>query len=365
MSPGAWFKLSGHPCAEQNRAYLVTDVRYRMSDGYFPAEAGWNDDVSSHTDTGEDRRAFMPFDCEFRAIPRDSRYRGPCWASVPVIGPQTAIVIAPEGQDFATDAHGRIKVQFHWEQFNPPSAGQTMQRCWVRVAQPWAGDRWGAAFLPRKGQEGAGGLPERKSRQDRMVVGGLYNGKSKTPSALPDAAAASTILTQGTGAGNAGKRNELRFNDEKLQILLYTDSNQDNYTEHDSLTYVGHDAHTLIEGHQFVEAKYQDITVGASRMTRARDVSLNASLSVVHETGEKYVVKSEMIHIKSDATLVLEASAMVSIKAGGSFISIGPDGVHISGPLVYLNSGGAARKRRRAARRSCPTIPSGPTTENR
>lgn len=341
MCPGAWFTLTGHGCAEQNGKYLVTDVRYRMSDGYHPMRPLGGDGSSPQDDTARGRRRRRLFDCRFRAIPRDSRYRGRCWAAVPVVGPQTAIVIAPDGDDFATDTHGRIKVQFHWEQFNPPSTSQAMQRCWVRVAQPWAGDRWGAMFLPRKGQEVLvdflNGDPDKP-----IVVGGLYNGKSKPPYVLPDAAAVSTILTQGTGAGNAGKRNELRFNDEKLQILLYTDGNQDNYTEHDSLTYVGHDSHTFVEGHQLIEAQYQDVTVGASQLTRARDVSLNASLSVVHEAGEKYVIKSEMVHIKADATMVLEASAMLSLKVGGSFVSIGPDGVHISGPMVYLNSGGAA-----------------------
>ncbi|CAM3798287.1 Gp5/Type VI secretion system Vgr protein OB-fold domain-containing protein [Bordetella sputigena] len=341
MCPGAWFNLSGHPSGEQNRAYLVTDVKYWMSDGYFPARGGGEDDAGFKLGAAADGRKLMNFDCRFRAIPRTSPYRQRCRAAVPSIGPQTAMVLAPEGDELATDSYGRVKVQFHWEQFNPPKANQEMQRCWVRVAQAWAGDRWGAVFLPRKGQEVLveflNGDPDKP-----VVTGGLYNGKNKPPYALPDAAAVSAIYTHGTGNENAGKRNELRFNDEKLQILLYTDGNQDNYIERDSLAYIGHDSHTIIENAQLVEAKSQHITVGEKQMTRARDVSLNASLGIVHEAGEKYVVKSELVHVKADATLVLEATAMVSLKVGDSFVSVTPAGVQISGPMVLLNSGGAA-----------------------
>ncbi|ARP83345.1 hypothetical protein CAL12_22690 [Bordetella genomosp. 8] len=330
MAAGGWFGLSGHPCADQDGDYLVTDVKYRMNDGQrFLARKA----------AGRRHRAL--FDCRFAAIPRYSHYYPAPWAYVPNVGPQTATVVAPDGDDFATDAHGCVKVQFHWEQFNPPAASRIMQRCWVRAAQPWAGGRWGAMFLPRKDHEVLvhflNGDPDKP-----LVVGGLYNGKNKPPYVLPDAAAVSTLYTQGTGGKNAGKRNELRFNDDKLQILLYTDGNQDNYIERDSLAYVGNDAHTIVKNAHLVEAKSQHVTVGESQLTRARDVSLNASLAIVHEAGEKYVVKSELVHVKAGATLVLEAAAMLSLKVGDSFVSVTPAGVQISGPMVLLNSGGAA-----------------------
>ncbi|HTK00299.1 MAG TPA: type VI secretion system tip protein TssI/VgrG [Bordetella sp.] len=341
MCPGAWFKLSGHPYAEQNGAYLVTDVKYRMDAGDFDVRRNYGGDPATQGKSSKVRRQGMLFDCRFSAIPKAARYRAPCWAAVPVVGPQTAIVVAPDGNDFATDAYGRIKVQFHWEQFDSSGSGQVMQRCWVRVAQTWAGDRWGTQFLPRKGQEVLvdflNGDPDKP-----VVVGGLYNGKNKPPYVLPDAAAVSTILTQGTGSANASKRNELRFNDEKLQILLYTDGHNDHYVRGDGLTFIGNDAHTVVKKRQLIEADSQHITVSQSQNTKAREVSLNASLSVVHQAGEKYVVKGEIVHIKAGAELVLEASAMVSIKVGPSFVAVSPDGVHISGPLVYLNSGGSA-----------------------
>src|SRR5262249_58768303 len=47
------------------------------------------------------------------------------------------------------------------------------------------------------------------------------------------------------------------------------------------------------------------------------------------------------IHLKSGCNLVIESS-QITLKAGGSFITISPGCVDIVGPLVRINSGGAA-----------------------
>ena len=44
----------------------------------------------------------------------------------------------------------RVKVHFHWDRLGEKD--QTAS-CWVRVAQPWAGKKFGAWSLPRVGQE--------------------------------------------------------------------------------------------------------------------------------------------------------------------------------------------------------------------
>ncbi len=40
--------------------------------------------------------------------------------------------------------------------------------------------------------------------------------------------------------------------------------------------------------------------------------------------------------------IVLEASTNITLKVGGSFVTVGPEGVSISGPMVNINSGGSA-----------------------
>ncbi|MFZ7231161.1 phage baseplate assembly protein V, partial [Avibacterium avium] len=57
-----------------------------------------------------------------------------------ICGTQTAVVTGPKGEEIFTDYQGRVKVKFHWDkgEFN-----DSRSSCWVRVAQPWAGQNWG------------------------------------------------------------------------------------------------------------------------------------------------------------------------------------------------------------------------------
>jgi type VI secretion system secreted protein VgrG len=46
------------------------------------------------------------------------------------------------------------------------------------------------------------------------------------------------------------------------------------------------------------------------------------------------------VHFKANANIVLEATAGITLKVGGSLVNIGPAGVDIVGPMVKINSGG-------------------------
>jgi type VI secretion system secreted protein VgrG len=354
MCTGGTFRLGGHPYKDPDGEYLITDMKYRMRAGDLisggrahaaaaasPGSAARSAPGAPGGISGRKRRKNSLFDCTFRAIPKGCRFRGLAWAPVPNIGPQTAIVLAADGDDFTTDAYGRIKVQFHWEQFNPPGASQRMQRCWVRVAQAWAGKGWGAMFLPREGQEvlvdflnGDPDVP--------VVVGGLYNSSNKPPYTMPNAGAVSTIRTRGTGTQD-GERNELRFNDAKLQVLLYTDGRYDNYVKGDGLAWIGKDAHTIVKERQLVKAGSQHITVqGDHRIKVGESISVQAGQNLTQKVQENYVVEGLVAHIKALEQVVIEADVQISLKVGASFVTITPEGVQISGPMVMLNSGGAA-----------------------
>ena len=69
----------------------------------------------------------------------------------PVVrGVQTATVVGPEGEEVHVDEHGRVKVQFHWDRLGKSNDSSS---CWVRVSQAWAGNGYGAMFIPRVGHE--------------------------------------------------------------------------------------------------------------------------------------------------------------------------------------------------------------------
>jgi type VI secretion system secreted protein VgrG len=329
IAPGGWFRMTGHPRADQNAAYLVTAATWRLcGDAY----------ASTERNPQDPRQVY---DCDFTAVPRDCAWRPMPAAPLPRAGLQTAVVIAADGDEMATDPYGRVKVQFHWEQFNPPEAGKRMQRCWVRVAQGWAGKGWGSLFVPRAGQEVVvaflDGDPDHP-----LVVGSLYNGGNRAPYTLPANQGISTIRTDSLGPGKKD-RNEIRFDDKALQLLLYTGGRFDTYTRKSAFAWVGENEHRTVAGQQRLKAASQHITVTENQNVKVGGIaSLEAAENVVHQAGVRYIVNGEVVHVKGGAEVVVEAGEMLTLKAGGSFITLDPAGVQISGALVGLNSGGAA-----------------------
>ncbi|MDE2434413.1 MAG: type VI secretion system tip protein VgrG, partial [Burkholderiales bacterium] len=101
-------------------------------------------------------------------------------------GPQTAIVVGPNGSAWAsgadeihTDALGRVRVRFHW-QANPfaPQRANSDHSCWMRVMQRSAGPGMGQQFIPRIGQEVLVGFLNNDIDQP-FVLASLYNGQGQ------------------------------------------------------------------------------------------------------------------------------------------------------------------------------------------
>src|SRR6185369_10878451 len=91
--------------------------------------------------SGSNPKREKGFSFDFSAIPADSVFRPARVTAKPHIqGPQTAIVVGKAGEEILTDKYGRIKVQFHWDRY---SSADENSPCWVRVAQAWAGKKWG------------------------------------------------------------------------------------------------------------------------------------------------------------------------------------------------------------------------------
>ncbi|PMS21918.1 type VI secretion system Vgr family protein [Trinickia soli] len=338
IRPGGLFALTGHPRAGQNGDYLVVQARYRVRVGDYSPQR--HVEPASTLQREQTTRCEPVFDCSFRALPKRRPFRPPRITPRPHAGLQTALVVAASGDEMSTERHGCVKVQFHWEQFDPPAESERMRRCWVRVAQGWAGRNWGMVFMPRAGQEVViafiDGDPDRP-----LVIGSLYNSANPPPYALPAHEAISAIRT--ASLSGDGERNELRFDDQKPQLLLYAGGRADSYVKRSALAWVGEDAHAIVEGRQLVKVGSHDFTIdGGQRVKVGASASLSAGVDVLHEARVNYAVKGEIVHVKGGASVVLEAGAMLTLKCGGSFVTLTPAGVQISGPLVGLNSGGAA-----------------------
>ncbi len=339
----------------------------------------------------------------FTCIPSSLPFRPPRVAGKPVVeGTQTAVVVGPAGEEIFTDKYGRVKVQFHWDRQGKNDADSS---CWVRVAQAWAGKRWGAFFWPRIGQEVIVDFLEGDPDQP-IIVGSVYNADQMPPylgkgpdDKHPNDNKLSGVKTN-TTKGGVGF-NELRFDDtkEKQQVFIHAERNMDTRVKNDSMERIVHDRHLIVgaekdgskSGDQR-ESVYRDkhlhvhrhqvehiggnmelLIGGGKEGTGTADISIKGkktetigddndfhvkkdrkekidgttSLTVGMDQHEKvgmnHALEAGMaIHIKAGMTLVIEAGVQLSLKVGGNFIDINPVGVTIQGTMVLINSGGAA-----------------------
>ncbi|TXH92693.1 MAG: type VI secretion system tip protein VgrG [Pseudomonas sp.] len=158
-------------------------------------------DTDASTDTAADTQALREraertgYACQFQTLRRKVPWRPVLLDDTGVrprprptaLGPQTAIVVGPQGQtspqgadELYTDALGRIKVQFHW-QANPfaPQRANSDHSCWVRVVQRFATAGGGHQFIPRIGQEVLVGFLGNDIDRP-VVIASLYNGRGES-----------------------------------------------------------------------------------------------------------------------------------------------------------------------------------------
>ncbi len=207
VTAGHTLTIEGHPRAELDTKYRVLHVEHtgeqpqvldQDADGAFA--------YSNSFTVSELNVPFRPLQTTPRPVMR---------------GLQTATVVGPEGEEVYTDEHGRVKVQFHWDRAEPFNESSS---CWVRVSQAWAGNSWGAMFLPRIGHEVLvdfiEGDPDRP-----MITGRVYTGYNRPPYALPDEKTKSTIKSESSPGG--GGFNELRFEDSKGSEQIFVHAQKD------------------------------------------------------------------------------------------------------------------------------------------
>ncbi len=382
MVPGHQFTLQRHFNADG--CYVITSVQHSATlDAY-------------RTDHG-----VLGYHNSFTCIPNALPYRPPQVTAKPAVrGSQTAVVVGPPGEEIFTDKYGRVKVQFHWDREGKHDANSS---CWIRVATPWAGKRWGVIHNPRIGQEVVVDFIEGDPDQP-IIIGSVYNAE-QMPAYMgegPDAKHKNdnklTGIKSSSTPGGQGY-NEIRLDDTKgkEQIFIHGERDMDVRVKHDSRELIIHDRHQIIGttdpskcGDQR-EMIYQDkhltihrnhiehiggdmkLLVGGIdgpgkvdihikdekkelidkeshvhvKMERKEKVDLNQSLTVgvnqQEKVGMNHALQAGMqIHLKAGIDVVIEAGVMLTLKVGGNFININPAGIFIQGMMVMINSGGAA-----------------------
>lgn len=330
ITSGHRFTLLDHPTKELNKTYTITSVRHSAEQS--PSYA--SDDAVNSPYTNS-------FDCMLQGAGQPP-YRPLRITPKPVIqGGQTAYVVGPAGEEIFTDKYGRVKVQFHWDRDGQVNASSS---CWVRVAQTWAGNKWGTLFIPRIGMEVLINFLEGDPDQP-IIVGCVYNPQSMPPYTLPDEKTKSTIKTNSSTGGNGF--NELRFEDKKgsEQIFVHAEKNVDIRIKNDRMEIVKNDRHLIVDNDKLEQVKKdKHVKVGGDHNEKTDGTySLEAGSDIHEKAGSNVAVEAgSSVHIKAGMSAVIEAGTSLTLKVGGNFININSGGIFIKGTMVMLNSGGMA-----------------------
>lgn len=327
FTSGYRFDLTQHYRPDMNKSYVLAHVQHFGSVG---------DSYATGAATG------ASYSNRFTCFPYTVPYRPARITPKPIVqGPQTAVVVGKEGEEIWTDKYGRVRVQFHWDREGKWNENSS---CWIRVAQTWAGKRWGAMFIPRIGQEVIVEFLEGDPDQP-IITGRLYNAEEMPPYELPKEQTKSTIKSNSSKGGSGF--NEIRFEDAKgkEQIFIHAERDHDFRVKNDCREWIGKDRHLIVKGSQIelVEAEKHAHVKGSQIESIGSDMSLQVGQNHDAKAGMKYAHEAgQEIHLKAGSKIIIDAGAQISLKGAGGFVDIGPGGVTIQGTIVSINSGGSA-----------------------
>jgi type VI secretion system secreted protein VgrG len=325
---GSIVEVTDHYRKDMNQKWMLT-AAYHQSTMGGAYVSGTSDEGFVYTNAFECIPATVPFR-PLRTTPKPS-----------VQGCQTAVVVGPTGDEIYTDKYGRVKVQFHWDREGQMNENSS---CWVRVSYPWAGKGWGAIQIPRIGQEVIVDFLEGDPDQP-IIVGRVYNAEQMPPYALPGEKTKSTTKTD--SSKGSGGFNEIRFEDAKgsEQIFIHAEKNQDIRIKNNLYeTVLGESDRTITKDHLEQVGGDKHLTVTGDQNEKVGGtVSLQAGMNYQATVGMNYGLQAGVeIYLTAGVNLVIESGTTLTLMVGGSFINLNPAGVFISGPMVMLNSGGAA-----------------------
>lgn len=300
--PGRRIQLTEHPQAGLNREWQVvsSDLQGKQPQA-----------VAGRSGSG------TTLENDFTVIPADRTWRPRPMEKPSVDGPQSATVTGPEGEEIFCDEHGRVRVKFNWDRYNPANQDSS---CWIRVVQAWAGPGFGNLAIPRVGQEVIvdflNGDPDQP-----IIMGRTYHADNPPPGGLPGTKTQMTIRSK-TYKGSG--YNELMFEDKTGQELLSM------HAQKDMKTTVLNDQGTAI-------IRNQSLVVGNNRLkvvTANEDVKIDGHQLLNIRQFQEVNVKTDVTCfnggdriMQSAGNVVIGSGSMIRLECGESALELHAGGV--------------------------------------
>ncbi|EFB6826560.1 type VI secretion system tip protein VgrG, partial [Escherichia coli] len=336
--PGRRIVLTGHPQANLNREWqVVASELHGEQPQAVPGRQGAGTALENH----------------FAVIPADRTWRPQPLLKPLVDGPQSAVVTGPAGEEIFCDEHGRVRVKFNWDRYNPADQDSS---CWIRVAQAWAGTGFGHLAIPRVGQEVIvdflNGDPDQPIIMERT-----YHQENRTPGSLPGTKTQMTIRSK-TYMGSGF--NELKFDDAtgREQVYIHAQKNMDTEVLNDRTTTVKHDHRetvkndqtvTIQEGNRLLTVEKGHKITGVLKGSLSEDVfqdrgTIAGSVHVdaVNNGGEgdgiqAYTAIKEILLAVEESKIALTPDGIQLQVGESTVIRLSKDGITIVGGSVFIN----------------------------
>ncbi|EFJ7750450.1 type VI secretion system tip protein VgrG, partial [Escherichia coli] len=336
--PGRRIVLTGHPQANLNREWqVVASELHGEQPQAVPGRQGAGTALENH----------------FAVIPADRTWRPQPLLKPLVDGPQSAVVTGPAGEEIFCDEHGRVRVRFNWDRYNPADQDSS---CWIRVAQAWAGTGFGHLAIPRVGQEVIvdflNGDPDQP-----IIMGRTYHQENRTPGSLPGTKTQMTIRSK-TYMGSGF--NELKFDDAtgREQVYIHAQKNMDTEVLNDRTTTVKHDHRetvkndqtvTIQEGNRLLTVEKGHKITGVLKGSLSEDVfqdrgTIAGSVHVdaVNNGGEgdgiqAYTAIKEILLAVEESKIALTPDGIQLQVGESTVIRLSKDGITIVGGSVFIN----------------------------
>ncbi|RSN81926.1 type VI secretion system Vgr family protein [Acinetobacter nosocomialis] len=228
---GYWFELNEHPEIDQHegadKEFLIVGKNY-YNQNNLPKDLNQQIHTlvqqSDWQASNNDERQANQLILQRRHIPTTPAYKPQTHS--PATHPQRAKVVGPEGEEIYVDEWGRIKVRFLFTRSDDHShdggAGinnNDTDSAWIDVLTPWAGEGYGARFLPRIGEivviNFFNGDIDRPFVMGRVHEAQRHPTKFDNKGKLPDTKKLSGIRSKEVSGGGFG---QLRFDDTPGQI---------------------------------------------------------------------------------------------------------------------------------------------------